>query len=65
MAHHYNRYVVSDRVNCKTCEKSTDHAVINGRLAHCLDCYDRRQKQSAEKLALPQQQGLDFRGVAS
>lgn len=65
MAHHYTHNTLGDQVYCKTCGKTTDHAVLNGRLAHCIPCYEKRQRLHAEKMALPQQQGLDFRGVAS
>lgn len=37
----------------------------NGRLSYCIPCYDRRQKAHAQKMALPQQQGFNFLGVAS
>lgn len=65
MAQHYTKNTLGDQVYCRTCAKVTDHVVQNGRLSYCIPCYDKRQRLHAEKMALPQQQGLNFGRLAS
>lgn len=68
MAHHFTRNTVSAEAWCEKEHKRTPHAVSDGRLAHCLTCYDKRQAAHAAQLNEPQparQVGFDFAGVAS
>jgi hypothetical protein len=61
MAQHYTQKTVSDRAFCNKCHTQTDHAVINGRLAHCIPCFDRQEKlHLAPKPAPPAIQSLLF-----
>jgi ribosomal protein L44E len=51
MAKHYNRWTVGDTVFCKTCKGFTLHVVSQGRLGHCVPCFDKRQQKEAERKA--------------
>lgn len=53
MGQHYTRNTVSDRAFCNKCHTQTDHAVIGGRLAHCIPCFDRAQNLHEVAVANP------------
>jgi hypothetical protein len=65
MAQHYTQNTVSDRAFCNKCHTQTDHAVMNGRLSHCIPCSERQEKlhlvsAAAPKPAPPATQSLLF-----
>jgi hypothetical protein len=49
MAKHYNRWTLGDTVFCKTCNSFTLHVVSQGRLGHCVPCFERRQQKEAAR----------------
>jgi hypothetical protein len=53
MAQHYTQNTVSDRAFCNKCHTQTDHAVMNGRLSHCIPCSERLEKLHLASLAKP------------
>jgi predicted metalloenzyme YecM len=36
--HHQTRNTVSVTLHCKKCGRSTSHAVMDGKICHCLEC---------------------------
>lgn len=59
MSEHFTRNTVSASFWCNKCKKFTQHAVSNGRKAHCLECVARYDAQpKVKRVELPKQERL-------
>jgi ribosomal protein L44E len=56
MSQHYTRNTISQQVWCNKCKAFTDHKVSGGRLAHCLPCAEKQEREHQENLELKKQQ---------
>lgn len=61
MSHHFSKNTVEATFWCLKCHAATRHKVLGGRRGPCIDCLEKLDKEKANRLAPPAQQGELFR----